>query len=122
MAKKRKLPPPRFVIITTDDKLRSPRTNLSMTVRRLHVDGLPDNWTDIIASRDRSKVRDNIYSILHNIVRQEEHNGRPPINGDIIVLHALSGKRSEVQMWKVKIKKNLCSFEWITKLCSDMFY
>jgi len=122
MAKKKRLPLPKFVIITTDGKLRAPRTNLSMTVRRLHVDGLPDNWTDIIASRDRANIRGNVYEILHNIVRQEESNGRQPVNGDIIVLHALSGKRSEVQIWKVKIKKNLCSFEWITKLCSDMFY
>ena len=122
MAKKKKPPLPRFVIITTDPKLRAPRTNLSMTVRRLHVGGVPDNWTDIIASRDPGAVDGNIYSILREIVRQEESNGRPPINGDLIVLHALSGKRSEAQIWKVKIKKNLCSFEWITKLCSDMFY
>ena len=122
MAKKRKPPLPRFVIITTDPKLRAPRTNLSMTVRRLYVGGVPDDWTDIVASRDRDSIKGNIYSILHEIVRQEESNGRPPVNGDIIVLHALSGKRSEVQIWKVKIKKNLCSFEWMTKLCSDMFY
>lgn len=125
MAKKRKpVYAAKFVVLTIDPKARTGRSKkTSITARKVGVSSssIPEEWKEVIVGPNPNNEKGNDWDILDAIVRQEESFGRTPIDGDVIVLHGNVGKHSRVKFYKVKIRKNVVSYELMTALSSNIW-